>query len=313
MTLPPSRKPPLSRLMLGTVQFGMPYGVANRTGQPSYDDVVKMIAAAVDGGVNCFDTAAAYGESESVLGRAIHELGIVDQVTIVTKVSPINSSDVVNASEIRQSIKQSIDQSRSRLKLDCLDLVLFHRESDAAYFDILEELQHAGAIRAFGVSCDNQPGPSLNYVSDGRVSALQIPGNIIDRRHQQSGILEKAKQNQVAIFVRSVYLQGLLLMPDESIPAGLQEIRPTRHRLMELANQAGIGLGELCVRYLLSQPGVTSVIVGVETREQVRGNLEVFKRGPLSDELREQVDAVRTELPEEVVTPSRWPALRVGQ
>ena len=313
MTLPPSRKPPLSRLMLGTVQFGMPYGVANRTGQPPYDDVVKMIAAAVEGGVNCFDTAAAYGESESVLGRAIQELGIAEQVTIVTKVMPVNSNEAVSASEMSRAIKQSIDQSRSRLKLDCLDLVLFHRESDAAYFDVLEELQCEGAIKAFGVSCDNQPGPSLNFVSDGRVSALQIPGNIIDRRHQQSGIFEKAEQNQVAIFVRSVYLQGLLLMPDDSVPAGLRDIIPIRQRLTELASQAGIGFGELCVRYLLSQPGVTSVIAGVETIEQVRDNLALFNRGPLPDELRRQVDTVRTELPEEAITPSRWPTLSVGQ
>ena len=71
----------LSRLMLGTVQFGMPYGVANRTGQPSYPDVVAILAAAVEGGVNCFDTAAAYGTSEDVLGRALRELGIADRVT----------------------------------------------------------------------------------------------------------------------------------------------------------------------------------------------------------------------------------------
>ena len=88
----------LSRMMLGTVQFGLPYGVANHTGQPSYDEVVRIVAAAVEGGVNCFDTAAAYGTSEEVLGNALHELGLADQVTVVTKVFPLTAAELADSS-----------------------------------------------------------------------------------------------------------------------------------------------------------------------------------------------------------------------
>ena len=73
----------LSRLMLGTVQFGMPYGVANRMGQPDYGDVLAMVAAAIEGGVNCFDTAAAYGSSEEVLGRAMSFASLVFALVLV--------------------------------------------------------------------------------------------------------------------------------------------------------------------------------------------------------------------------------------
>lgn len=300
---------PYSRLMLGTVQFGMPYGVANRTGQPSYRDVVEMIATAVEGGVNCFDTAAAYGESEAVLGRAIRELGIADEVTIVTKVMPVEIGDEHAPGIVERSISASIDESRSRLGRDCLDLVLFHRESDADYFHVLEDLKTAGKLKAYGVSCDNLAGPSLQFADNPLVSALQVPANIVDRRHQQSGIFPFAQQRHVSIFVRSVYLQGLLLMPEASVPTGLGAVLAVRKELTALAQQAGIQFGELCVRYMLSQQGVTSVIVGVETLDQVRSNVELFAKGPLPDDLFQRVNAVNFELPDDVITPSRWPQL----
>ncbi len=75
----------LSRLMLGTVQFGMPYGVANRTGQPDAARVREILTVAADGGVNCLDTAALYGSSEETLGRALAELGLAGKMTVVTK------------------------------------------------------------------------------------------------------------------------------------------------------------------------------------------------------------------------------------
>ncbi|NCC93899.1 MAG: hypothetical protein EOM10_11550, partial [Opitutae bacterium] len=76
----------LSRLMLGTVQFGLSYGIANRQGRPSYAVVRDILACAFEGGVNCLDTAAAYGESEELIGRALRELGLADRVIVVTKV-----------------------------------------------------------------------------------------------------------------------------------------------------------------------------------------------------------------------------------
>lgn len=76
--------------MLGTVQLGRPYGVANRTGQPALYDVRKIVRTAIDSGVNCFDTAATYGTSEEVLGKVFHDLGVGDELFVVTKTRPLN-------------------------------------------------------------------------------------------------------------------------------------------------------------------------------------------------------------------------------
>lgn len=298
----------LSHMMLGTAQFGLSYGVANRVGQPPYAEVVRIIAAAVEGGVNCFDTAAAYGTSEEVLGRALHELGIASNVTVVTKVLPISMEDAADPAAAFNAIERSIDTSRRRLRLDCLPVVLFHREVDAAHVEALHRLQQRGWVKQIGVSCDNYSGPASKFASAGSVSALQIPANLVDPRHRNSGVFEVAQSCRVAIFIRSVYLQGLLLMPEDEIPASLREIIPIRHRLTEIASQAGLSLAEMAVRYMLSQTGVTSVIVGVESVPQVIENLSLFRRGPLPGDVLTRIESMAIQLPESVTTPSQWPS-----
>ena len=296
----------LSRLMLGTVQFGLPYGVANRTGQPTYLDILKIVTVAVEGGVNCFDTAAAYGTSEEVLGNVTRELGIADQVTIVTKIRPLNPTELSDAKLAAIAIAQSVADSRRRLQQDSLPVVLFHRETDAIHAHVLRELQTKGWVQQIGVSCDNLPGPAAAFAAAGDFSALQIPGNILDRRHQQSGIFKQAAALRVAVFVRSVYLQGLLLMPENEIPRGLRDVIPVRQQLADLADQAGMDLTELALRFLLSEEGVTCVLTGVETVEQIQRNLAIFARGPLPHDLLTAIYSTKVELSEEVLTPSLW-------
>lgn len=296
----------LSRLMVGTVQFGLPYGVANRTGQPAYRDVLEMIATALTAGVNGFDTAAAYGTSEQVLGQALAELGATDQVTVVTKVMPLTPTQRATPALASAAIRESIDRSRLALRLDQLPLVLFHRTEDCQYADVLQDLQDRGRIGAWGVSGDHDPVTALRLLSDNRVAALQLPGSLLDRRHQRAGTFRQAESTGITIFVRSVYLQGLLRMPVSEIPSGLREVVPIRDRLTTIADQHAMPLGELAVRYLLSQPGVGPLVVGAETVEQLRDNLHVIERGPLDHEIVTVIDELNITLPDRVLTPSRW-------
>ena len=300
----------LSKLMLGTVQFGLPYGVANRSGQPTYKEVQAIVAAAIEGGVTCFDTAAAYGTSEEVLGRALHELGVADRVMVVTKVQPLSDAAVADATVAAREIEHSVDRSRQRLRLDCLPLVLFHREADGRYLDELDRLKAKGWLRHSGVSCDNRPGPAARFAANRCVRALQVPGNLLDRRHQHSGLLAEATAHNVAIFIRSVYLQGLLVMPEAAVPAHVRTVLTVRRKLEAVAQAAGIPLAELAIRYMLSQVGVTSLVIGVETVAQIQDNVRLFTRGPLAPEVLAAADTVVPNLPEAIVTPSLWPTLK---
>ncbi len=296
----------LSRMMLGTVQFGLPYGVANRTGQPDYAQVLAIVDTAIQGGVNCFDTAAAYGSSEEVLGQALKELQAADQVMVVSKVRVLSAEELSDAKLATRAITESIAESRRRLQLECLPLVMFHRETDMFYVDVLEDLKQKGWISEIGVSCDNRPGPAAEFVASGRIAAVQLPGNILDRRHQCSGVFALAAAAEVGVFIRSVYLQGLLLMPEPEIPQALRTVIPARRSLQAVAADCGISMNELAVRFMLSHSGVTCVLVGVETVAQVQQNLQIFEKGPLSSDVLKAIEAVVPELPKEILTPALW-------
>lgn len=299
----------LSRLMLGTVQFGQPYGVANRIGQPDDRTVRDIIECAVEGGVNCLDTAAVYGTSEDVIGRIIHELKIADRVVIVTKVRALTSAELSHAGQAALAIEQSLAESRKRLRLDCLPIVLFHRECDAIHHEVLCTLRDRGWLRYYGVSCDHLPDRAREFARSGRFSALQIPGNLIDQRHRQGGVLSVTREQGVAVFLRSVYLQGLLVMPEADIPPALRDVIPVRRQLAALAADAGIGLAELALRAAISDPDLTCIITGVETVAQVRDNLAMFERGCLPDDLLDRISEITPGLPELIITPRLWPPI----
>lgn len=308
--------PLFSRLTLGTVQLGMPYGVANRTGQPDLSEARDMVRLALDHGVNTFDTAAAYGESELVLGRVIADLGVAPQVTVITKIPGLSAEAARSPAVAASEIAKSLEQSQARLGLATLPLVLFHVETDHVHLPLLEPWLKRGQVRAAGVSCGFVSELAVQIANRPEVSAIQIPINLLDRRHRDGGTVATAAAQGVKIFLRSVFLQGLLLMPESDIPAHLRSVITVRQPLEALARQAGMSLQELGLRHALSLSGVSSVLVGVERAAQLRENLAIYQRGPLPAELFAAVEAasqsVSQQIPEFLMTPSRWQAAAQG-
>lgn len=303
---------PISRLTLGTVQFGLPYGVANRSGQPSLDVAKAIVRTAFEGGITTLDTAAAYGNSEEILGRLLADLGLHEQLCIVTKVPALDIAVAKNPESAERFIRQSIEQSCRRLGLEALPLVLFHQESDAVHLPVLRELMREGKIAAIGVSCDHDGDATAKLVATESVDAVQIPVNLLDRRHLQSELRGAAAPRNVSLFARSAYLQGLLTMDDGALPPWLAAIRPARKQLAELAEQAGLSLPDMAFRWLLGVHGLTSIVVGVETVEQMANNLELWRQGPLPVDLQAELNGLEWELPFEAISPRCWPALEAA-
>jgi len=294
-----------STLVLGTVQLGLPYGIANTTGQPAFLDVLDILSAAVEGGVTCLDTAAVYGESETVLGKALAELGLTDTMIVATKVTQL-AAEGISARQADGIVEQSVLRSLRNLRRDRLDLCLFHLEGNfLLYADSLLKMREKGLVRYVGSSV-NFPGPAAEILRTGRAEALQMPTSILDHRFLRAGIPALAAGCNAALFVRSIYLQGLLLMPEASIPAEQAAVIPVRHALESIAADAGMGLRELAVRHMLSVPGITALVVGVETAQQMRDNVTLFGKGPLDDALRARVDQAVPDLPDAILFPGTW-------
>jgi aryl-alcohol dehydrogenase-like predicted oxidoreductase len=294
----------VSRLTLGTVQFGVPYGVANRAGQPSYETARDILACAIEGGVTCLDTAAAYGQSESVLGQALDELQARERVSVVTKI--VHLADDLSPARADALVEESVTNSLRHLRLDRLPFCLFHRENDFRYVDSLLKLQARGLVERIGCSTTT-PLETRKIIDSGLAEAIQFPASVLDRRFTGAEVAGAACARGITTFARSIYLQGLVLLPDSETPDSLREVIPFRSQLAKLASEAGLPLAELALRYVLNLGELTSILVGVESLDQMRENLALFAKGPLPPDLRHAVASIQLFLPDAVLDPWRWP------
>lgn len=291
----------LHHLALGTVQFGLPYGVANRSGQPTYEVARDILACALEGGVTVLDTAAGYGESETVLGRALTELGAADRVTVVSKIAHL--ADDLSPARADALIEESVRTSLRKLRIERLDLCLFHREQDFRFADSLLRLRERGLVRHIGCSTTTLAA-TRKIVASGLAEAVQFPASIVDRRFLPCGT--DARARGMTVFARSVYLQGLLFLTDEATPEALRGILPVRRRLAELARGAGMPIAELALRFALGRQELDAVLVGVDSVAQMRENLALFAKGPLPPNLAQEVETAVPNLPDAILDPWRW-------
>ncbi len=294
-----------SRLMLGTVQFGLDYGISNKKGKVQYPDARDLVELALREGVNAFDTAPLYGDSEVVLGKIFSDLKIEENdIFLSDKIPPL--PDGVSSRKAGTFIEDSITNSLDKLGVDYLDVCLFHREKDAPYLDELEAIVDKGLIGKAGVSVYSPGVVSSILENRDTTSAFQIPASLFDQRFKRAGIYEKAKEKGSPLFVRSVFLQGLIFMEPESLPADLIGVRAILEELRALCDEKCLDLAELAIRYSLALESVNSLVMGAESTRQLKQNLDVFSKDPLDKSLCKDIEGIVGSLPESVLLPFNW-------
>ena len=291
----------ISQLVLGTAQFGYDYGIANQVGQPSYRAVLKILERAFEGGVNALDTAALYGESEMVLGRALKDLGLRDRAFVITKFPWVHQSGDEHPDRF---LERGIVRALRILGLDRLPLCLFHRYDDLPYLDAALALKEKGYVEHVGVSV-YEPEQALEALSLEGIEAIQVPLNVLDRRFLKCEIPVRAERQGISVFVRSVYLQGVLGLSDDDLPDFLQDLHPVRRRLARIAGDQG--MASLALRYVASLPGVLGVLAGLETLAQLEDNLAWIGQGELSRKTMEEIDRAVIEVPRRLLDMRQWP------
>jgi aryl-alcohol dehydrogenase-like predicted oxidoreductase len=290
--------------MIGTVQFGLNYGVANQSGVPGFKEICAMLEEAASAGINCLDTAAAYGSSEEILGRALEETGLKDFFFVVTKVGnqiPAGFS----LTEARRSICESVENSLRLLKADYLPLVMLHRDQSPAHLEALMSCREKGLIERCGVSLMH-PENAQQFLSDPSLDAIQAPANALDNRFRE--IISTAHANGVLTFSRSTYLQGLLLMTDSSTPAHLRPITPDREFFAQIARELSLSLSALLLLVMLSKSELDSLVVGMETRQQLQENIAILLSPPLPAEILARIDSYTPTVPGWLIDPVQWPS-----
>ena len=250
-------------LILGTVQFGLDYGITNENGQVSKDTAQQILQVANQAGIHLLDTAAAYGNSEAVLGELCHGN---NQFGIISKIPSSKTHEL--------DIVKSVAGSLNRLRVDKLYAVLFHDQQDVLSvesqrsLDLLAQLKHENKIAKVGASFYS-PKALETALAMHDLDVIQIPANCLDQRFQQSGVLAEAKRQGVEVHVRSLFLQGLLLSEHRKLPDSLQQFAPELARYFETAKALAMTPLQLALLYLLSNDSMDYGVVGCLNGQQL--------------------------------------------
>lgn len=264
------------KLALGTVQFGQSYGVANKAGQIPAAEATAILEYAASIGINMLDTAVGYGNSEQRLG----EIGIPDW-QVVSKIPAVPDG----CGDISGWVTECVQSSLQRLGLPRLYALLLHKPQQllgadgGQIYGALQQLRKTGLVQKIGASI-YAPAELDDLCRRYEFDVVQAPFNLLDRRLIESGWMSRLANSGVELHVRSIFLQGLLLMPSSDRPAKFNRWQAHWSAYSDWLRSAELTPLQACVRHSLSFPEVTRVIVGVDNSDQLRSIFEAAS-GPV--------------------------------
>lgn len=258
----------MARLGLGTAQFGLDYGISNASGRPTEAEAGQVLALAREAGIGMLDTAPAYGGAEELLGRLLRG---ADAPRIVSKTPPLPEGVVTRTREL---VLEGARRSCERLQINRLDGLLVHKLCDLFgpngenLLDGLRAAKERGYTAAIGVSVYDEP--QINRVlARFTPDIVQLPINALDRRLERAGCLDRLKSKGIEIHARSVFLQGLLLMPEDKIPSFFTPVAPALAELRADWRSRGMTALSGCLDHVLSLPMIDLCLVGVNSRHEL--------------------------------------------
>jgi len=264
-----------SRLALGTAQFGLPYGLGNSGAAVARGEVEQILALAWERGIDTLDTAADYGTAEEMIGlaRPAHA-----SFRIVSK-APRIGKDEITQSDL-DAVSASAGRSLERLKVSVLDSILVHHAPDllarggGKLFATLQAARERGLTKRVGVSVYD-PETLATLLARFPIEVVQLPMNLLDQRFERSGMLAELTRRKVEVHVRSVFLQGALLMGD-NLPRHLAAAAPKIRMLRDAAKEHGVTPAALALSYPAKLTAVSRIVIGVQRADELAANLDAF-------------------------------------
>lgn len=294
-------------LCLGTVQFGMDYGIRGKK-KPPLSDALAMLDHALHNGIRTVDTANAYGEAEDVVGAYLgNNPAIRQNIRLISKFRP-NLLDEVPEEQYYPVMKENLEESLRRLRTDYLDGYLLHSARyvfNDAIIDALARLKQDGYVKNIGVSV-YETEEAQKGIQREDLDFLQLPYSVLDQRMLHGGIFVLAAEKQIPLHTRSAFIQGLVLMNQEDVPAFLQKRAvPLLEKIEMICREAGLTRVHLALGFVKRQTAVSRLVFGVRNMEQLQENIAAFSQELPADvaaELERQFAGVEAD----IVMPSLW-------
>ncbi len=293
----------LSRYVLGTAQLGSDYGIANKEGMPDQEKADGIVKVAWDEGVRVFDTAQAYGRSEAVLVEALQRNGFSDEARVITKLTPEKSPE--DSSWVVPAVRNSC----SALGVNQLWGLMLHRFEwlrymDGSFGETLRNLKNEGLVKYIGVSVYT-PAETIDALNHPDIDIIQAPCNIWSPELLTEGIFERAAKKNTLIFVRSLFLQGLLLMSPEEVEQRLPKAAEVSREWKQIQEDFGQNAWELCMRFAATLP--VPVVMGAENERQVRENAGFLSAEPFTKtEIKQIYIRLAPYLSDQITNPAKW-------
>jgi aryl-alcohol dehydrogenase-like predicted oxidoreductase len=310
----PSLKSNKKSMTLGGAQFGMDYGITNTNGQVSLKNAEEIIRQAITDGIEYIDTAAAYGDSEKVIGKAL----IGDwshRVKIISKMSPFidMTDEQSNVKEMQLRVRNSVLASCINLNASSINTIMLHRANHLHNELIMKELlalRREGIIKNIGVSIQNshELGHAL---STDNISIIQMPFNIIDFRWDNmiAAVHAAKKKRELLIHARSSLLQGLLCSSDNEKweKANILNHQEIILWLNKKYKQYGkMSVADLCIGFVNSQDWIDSVVIGIDSMKNLFLNLQSISEPIMSAHEISDILATRPMVDVVSLNPSNW-------
>lgn len=289
----------INKLILGTVQFGLNYGINNTSGKPDEKRVHSILDEAFEKGIRLLDSAEAYGDAHEIIGS--YHASSENKFDLITKYSS-------SRRDLPEDLIARVKSDLQTLNCPSLYAYMFHSFTDFKnYFDAFKtsitQLKKEGLIKKMGVSVytNNELRELLNF---DEVELVQLPFNLLDNNYQRAELIKKAKQKGLEVHTRSAFLQGLFFKKHTELPAKLEKLGPYLGKINGIARDNQITIPDLAINYALQQTNIDKVLIGVDSLEQLEKNLSSLDKH-LTENVLAQIDELKVK-EVELLNPSNW-------
>lgn len=286
--------------------MGLDYGINNKTGKPTREMALSILDRALAQDIKIFDTAHAYGDAEEILGEFISSRNLYDKVSIISKFKPELNQDYIK--DMGQAVETEIRKSLGKLKISCLDGYLLHDPKHIYNKEIvgsLQACQRKGLVKNIGVSIYNEED-AIYAVRSGKINYIQIPYSVFDQRLNKTDFFNIAKDNQVTVFARSIFLQGLVFMRDEEIPASLAEIKRYLAEFDAIINRYNLTRLQAALLFVYGNNYINYIVFGADNIKQIDNNIKIIKESVNYEECMSELKNRFGNINQNFISPNAW-------
>tara|TARA_Y100000310_G_C20636062_1_gene791222 strand:+ start:235 stop:1167 length:933 start_codon:yes stop_codon:yes gene_type:complete len=297
----------VSPVGLGTVEIGLAYDIEDAS-LPSETEAETILKSAIELGITYIDTARGYGLAEERIGKS----GIAKQdgVVIGTKCGQfLEQGEDPHGRQLAERIHDEVTTSLKLLQTDSLQLVQLHGGSKeqierGELVSVMQGLKEDGLVQHVGIAVRGEEAAQA-ALDNGFFETVQLAHSILDQR-MAPAVLSNASAHNIGVINRSVLLKGALTPKRSALPDDLAPLVAAADAAEAIATAAGLDLPTLALRFVFSNPAVTTALIGTIKPHHLESALAAAAAGPLPDDIISELQKIGLTDPKQV-DPSNWP------